>query len=180
MGATGRAFDSSLLASLWAGPAPTWQWYLLGLALSPCLLRAASTCSSSASPGGTSTRQINWRWRWAPAQASTGVRGVDMQCRRPVCGWAAVGAGAGGVRSTGTAVHAFEWLIRHCVFCGPLRSSVLSGAAATLRRFMKLEADANPLSPVAAGHGAVGDSPLSTHPAAVNRLRRLGELYGAA
>ena len=62
----------------------------------------------------------------------------------------------------------------------PHRRSLLSGAADTLRRFMRLEAAANPLSPVAAGHGAVGDSPLSTHPAAANRLRRLGELYGAA
>ena len=43
---------------------------------------------------------------------------------------------------------------------------------------MKMEAACNPLSPVAAGQGAQGDSPLSTHPAAANRLRRLAQMYG--
>lgn len=60
------------------------------------------------------------------------------------------------------------------------RRSLLSGAGDTLRRFMRLEAGANPLSPAAAGQGAAGDSPLSTHPAAANRLRRLAQMYGTA
>lgn len=45
---------------------------------------------------------------------------------------------------------------------------------------MKLEASASPLSPVAAGQGTQGDSPLSTHPAAANRLHRLAQMYGTA
>ena len=60
------------------------------------------------------------------------------------------------------------------------RRSLLSGAGDTLRRFMKLETAANPLSPMAAGQGAQGDSPMSTHPAAANRLRRLAQMYGTA
>jgi Zn-dependent protease with chaperone function len=42
-----------------------------------------------------------------------------------------------------------------------------------LRKFMRMEA--------AGGGGALpaaGDSPLSTHPAAANRLRRLRQAYG--
>lgn len=55
------------------------------------------------------------------------------------------------------------------------RRSLVGGATDVLQRFMKMEAGAGLAGAVAASAGA--DSPLSTHPAAANRLRRLGEVF---
>ncbi|KAL4434295.1 hypothetical protein ABPG75_000736 [Micractinium tetrahymenae] len=53
------------------------------------------------------------------------------------------------------------------------RGALFSGAQDVLHKFMKMEA-AGPAGALPLG-AAQGDSPLSTHPAAVNRLRRLTE-----
>lgn len=57
------------------------------------------------------------------------------------------------------------------------RRSLASGATDVLQRFMKMEAGASGglAGAVAASTGT--DSPLSTHPAAANRLRRLGQVF---
>lgn len=41
---------------------------------------------------------------------------------------------------------------------------------------MRMEA-ASPAGAMASAAGVEGDSPMSTHPAAANRLRRLAQLY---
>lgn len=63
-----------------------------------------------------------------------------------------------------------------CSCCSGSRRSLFAGATDVLRRFMKMEAGAASLAAAAAA-AAQADSPLSTHPAAGNRLKRLEEAY---
>lgn len=55
------------------------------------------------------------------------------------------------------------------------RGALFSGAQDVLRKFMRMEAGSAGMQVALGGHQPQGDSPLSTHPAAANRLRRLTE-----